>query len=253
MRGIRSSRCARTKADEARQRSLFLAESPEAGIPPEGAGFLLRQDPLTQGGAVLESKCLSCHVLGGWRTEKQTAADLDGFGSRDWVRGLLENPKSDVYYGKTPQLDGMVEWKKGTKLKGKALDDVADFVASFAAIPADLTTDEWLNSPGVADHPGNEPFQKECGKCHKIDGFTEGGLRDAPGLFAWGSPQWLARIIRKPNAPDLYGFLEDKEHMPSFPADQLTRNDLDMLIRFLKKDYPTTAPRPPTLLKQAGG
>ena len=84
---------------------------------------------------------------------------------------------------------------------------MADFVASFAQIPADMTPDEWLNSPGVAEHPGSEPFQKECGQCHMIEGFTEGGMRDAPELFAWGSPQWITRMIRKPGAPDLYGYL----------------------------------------------
>ena len=55
-----------------------------------------------------------------------------------------------------------------------------------------MTPDEWQNSPGVSEHPGNEPFQKECGQCHKIEGYTEGGTRDAPGLFAWGSPQWIS-------------------------------------------------------------
>ena len=28
-------------------------------------------------------------------------------------------------------------------------------------------------------------------------------------------------MIRKPNAPDLYGFFEDKVHMPPFGPDQL--------------------------------
>ena len=229
---------ARVKADQARQRALFLAASPAAGIPPEGAGFLLRHDPLTQGQAALEKKCLGCHVFGGQGTGEQLAADLKGFGSRSWLRGLLENPSASTYYGKTPALNGMVEWKKNTKLKGKELDDVVDFVASFARIPADMTPDEWLNSPGVTDHPGSEPFQKDCGKCHKIEGYTEGGTRDSPGLFAWGSPQWLNRMIRKPNAPDLYGYFDDKTQMPPFGLDQLTGNDIDMIIRFLHDDYP---------------
>ena len=229
---------ARKKADEARERALFLAASPQAGIPPEGAGFLMRRDPLTHGLAVLDKKCLGCHVLGGKGTGEQTACDLKDFGSRAWVRGLLENPQAAAYYGKVPKCDGMAEWKKSSKLKGKELDDVADFVASFAKISADMTPDEWLNSPGVAKHPGSEPFQKECGQCHKIEGYTEGGTRDAPGLFAWASPQWITRMIRKPGAPDLYGYFEGKEQMPPFGPEQLTDNDVDMVIRFLRNDYP---------------
>ena len=197
----------------------------------------MRHDPLTHGHAALEKKCLGCHFLGGQGTGKQTAADLKGFGSRTWVRGLLENPAATAYFGKVPSLGGMMEWKKSSKLKGKQLDDVADFVASFARIPDDLTADEWLNSPGVAEHPGNQPFQKECGKCHAIEGFTEGGTRDAPGLFAWGSTRWLTRMIRKPGAPDLYGFFEDKAQMPPFGPDQLRGNDVEMIIRFLHNDY----------------
>ncbi|MGZ3334362.1 MAG: cytochrome b [Isosphaeraceae bacterium] len=229
---------ARRKADAAQVRALFLAASPAAGIPPEGAGFLLRHDPLTHGHAALEKKCLGCHFFGGEGTGEQTAADLKGFGSRTWVRGLLENPAATAYFGKVPSLGGMREWKKSSKLKGKQLDDVADFVVSFARIPDDLTAAEWLNSPGVAEHPGNQPFQKECGQCHIIEGFTEGGMRDAPGLFAWGSTQWLTRMIRKPGAPDLYGFFEDKAQMPPFGPDQLRGNDLEMIIRFLHNDYP---------------
>jgi ubiquinol-cytochrome c reductase cytochrome b subunit len=123
------------------------------------------------------------------------------------------------------------------------LDDVARFVASFAAIPPDLTPEEWLNSPGVAEHPGLEPFMNECGTCHVIDGLSEGGTRDAPRLFAWGSPQWTRRMIRKPGAPDLYGYLEAEHQMPAFGGDQLTDNDATTLIRYLRDDYPG-APAP---------
>ena len=100
-----------------------------------------------------------------------------------------------------------------------------------------MTPDEWLNSPGVADHPGLAPFEKDCGTCHVVDGLTEGGMRDAPKLFAWGSPQWIARMIRKPGASDLYGYLEEKDQMPAFTRDQLTENDVTTVIRFLKNDY----------------
>jgi ubiquinol-cytochrome c reductase cytochrome b subunit len=229
---------ARKAADAARLRALFLASSPEAGIPPGGAGFLMRHDPLTHGLVALEKKCLGCHFLGGKGTGDQTASDLQDFGSRRWVRGLLENPRAAAYFGKVPGAGGMVEWKKSTKLKAAQLDEVADFVASFAKIPADITPDEWLSEPEVVKHKGSEPFQKECGQCHKIEGFTEGGTRDAPELFAWGSPQWLSRMIRKPGAPDLYEFIEEKDRMPRFGPDQLSPNDLDMIIRFLAHDYP---------------
>jgi ubiquinol-cytochrome c reductase cytochrome b subunit len=229
----------RQRADSARQRAIQLAGLPDVGIPPDGSAYLLRRDPLTQGQSVLQRRCLSCHFFDGKGSGEQTASDLSHFGSRAWVRGLLDKPSSPAYFGKVAGFGGMAEWKKSSKLSAKQLDDVADFVASFAAIPDDLTTDDWVGSPGVADHPGAEPFKKECGQCHVIDGFTEGGTRESPGLFGWGSPWWIARMIRKPRSSDKYGFLDDKlaNQMPAFGPDQVISTDLDVLVRFLKDDY----------------
>jgi ubiquinol-cytochrome c reductase cytochrome b subunit len=203
--------------------------------------YVLLRDPLTHGRAILERKCLGCHSYDGKGLGKPTASDLKDFGSYTWIRVLLEDPKSASHFGHVPQCDGMVEWKKSSKLTKQQCDDVARFVASFASIPPDVTPEEWLNSPGVADHPGLEPFQQECGTCHVIEGLSEGGTRDAPKLFAWGSPQWATRMIRKPGAPDLYGYLETKDQMPAFGPDQLTDNDVAMVIRYLRGDYPRGA------------
>src|SRR5262249_20077236 len=136
------------------------------------------------------------------------------------------------------------EWKKNSKLDATGLDAVADFVATFARIPADMTPDEWLTSSGVADHPGLAPFQKECGTCHTIEGFTEGGVRESPGLFAWGSPAWMTRMIRKPGAADRYGYLGEHQKMPGFGTEQVSENDVNMVIRYLRGDYPHPASPP---------
>jgi mono/diheme cytochrome c family protein len=45
-------------------------------------------------------------------------------------------------------------------------------------------------------------------------------------------------MIRKPSAADRYGFLEKEQKMPAFGMDQLTPNDIDMVIRYLRGDYP---------------
>jgi mono/diheme cytochrome c family protein len=107
-----------------------------------------------------------------------------------------------------------------------------------------MTTDDWISSPGVSDHPGLAPFQKECGKCHVIDGMSEGGLRESPGLYGWGSPWWIARMIRRPRASDKYGFLDQthQNQMPAFGSDEIIASDLEALVRYLKDDYvPTPA------------
>ena len=139
-----------------------------------------------------------------------------------------------------PKFDGMAEWKKSSKLSPKQLDDVADFVASFAAIPdghdARRLAQQPRESPTIR---GSRRSRRNAAQCHVIDGFTEGGMRDAPKLFGWGSPQWIARMIRKPaivRQIRLPG-REAADQMPAFGADQITASDLDVLIRYLKDDY----------------
>jgi ubiquinol-cytochrome c reductase cytochrome b subunit len=230
----------RRRADAARQRALYLAGLPDVGIPPDGAAYILRRDPLTQGHSLLERRCLGCHAFEGKGTGTQTASDLKQFGTREWIRGLLANPASVRYFGKAKKLDGMSEWKQNSKLTAKELDDVADFVATFAGVPDGMTPDDWLNAPGVADHKGLKPFQKECGTCHIVaEGLGDGSMRDAPKLFGWGSSWWMARMIRNPRSSDKYGFLDEKQpgQMPAFGDDQITSGDLEALIRYLKDDY----------------
>ncbi|HEV3166130.1 MAG TPA: cytochrome b N-terminal domain-containing protein [Isosphaeraceae bacterium] len=239
----------RVKADAARQRAVLLAADPNVGIPPDGPAYILLRDPLTHGRAVLESKCLSCHYYDGkgiastdasgkTTMNLQTASDLKGFGSLSWIKRLLEDPTSSSCFGKVPQCDGMAEWKKDSKLSKVQLDEVAAFVAAFSKIPADVTPQEWAGGIDPAKTRALEPFVKECGQCHLLGdtGLTQGGLREAPDLFAYGSPQWIKRMIRKPGAPDKYAHLEKKDQMPSF-ADQLSDNDLETLVRYLRGNY----------------
>jgi hypothetical protein len=52
-------------------------------------------------------------------------------------------------------------------------------------------------------------------------------------------------MIRKPGAPDLYGFYEQPNRMPPFGPEQLNSNDVDMVVRYLKNDYlPPSRPTP---------
>lgn len=226
----------RIKADIARKRAIALAENPEAGVPPDGATYVLLRDPLYHGSATLVAKCLGCHVFEGKGKDKQVAADLKDFGSRVWLRGLLENPKSATYFGNVPQCGGMARWKKTSKLSQRELDDVADFFEKYViTTPADLSPAEWQTLAGLEDHPGYKAFNKEgeCATCH-TDWAAPND--EAPNLFGWGSPPWIRRMIHKPGAPDLYGFLDAKNQMPSF-AGQLTENDVTTIVRYLRNDY----------------
>src|SRR5262249_35573162 len=84
------------------ERAVNLAR---AGIPSEGAVLLLRRDPQPAGLAKFRQNCGSCHAYGPPDEEKPasqpTASDLKGFGSEQWILGLLLNPGDPKYFGRT--------------------------------------------------------------------------------------------------------------------------------------------------------
>ena len=234
----------RKTADAARQRALYLAGLPEVGIPPDGASYILRRDPLFQGGSLLERRCLGCHVLDGKGAGTQTASDLKDFGTRQWVRGLLENPSAPAYFGTVKKFGGMKEWKrrvgagKGRSRQGGGLrgDVCGDSGRTDACGLAEVARGRQASR--VANR-----LWRIAGIATSIEGLTKGGMRKAPQIFGWGSSWWIARMIRNPRSSDKYGFLDPKHpgQMPAFGEDQVSASDLETLIRYLKGDYPQPA------------
>ena len=228
----------RERANRAAARAIQLASDESVGIPPDGASYLLSRDPLHRGGGLFEAKCAGCHAFGGRVPKEQSAADLKGYGSRDWIRGLLEKPDAPAYFGKAANCEGMATWKSASKLSAKELDDVADFVATFASIDPEVSPDDWAAAAKGANHPGRKPFYRECTDCHTMGNLVEREKKtqESPDLFAWGSPRWTARIIKAPGHPSLYGYLAEEQKMPAFGG-QLTESDVSALVRYLKGDY----------------
>ncbi len=214
---------------------------------------MLKTDPKTRGHELLAQKCLGCHRYGDETQAGKDAAfrapNLAHFGSRAWLRGLLDNPSDPSYAARVPKapgskegtekpLSGMKKWKELYDLEPDERQKVVEFVGTFARIPADVEVDDWAADPKVKAHPGYEIFVENCCRCHAVGklGTDDKELR-APGLFAWGSPQWTARMIAHPGSKSLYGFLKPHEQMPAFGSDQLTKNDLEMIVRFLEDDF----------------
>lgn len=229
---------ARARAETAARRATQLAASPDVGIPPEGAAYLLRRDPLTQGATILNAKCLSCHAYGGGtqsgQAADQMASDLKGFGTKAWLRGLLENPKHERYFGKVSASGGMALWKSGSKLTPAELDQVADFFEKHViSTPVELEPSEWLERDDVNAHPGLAVYDKECTKCH--ESWVEPNA-EAPNLYGWGSEWWIERMIDRPAAPHLYGYLDAKDQMPAFEG-RISAADIPVLIRYLKGEF----------------
>jgi ubiquinol-cytochrome c reductase cytochrome b subunit len=241
----------RLEADRNAHRAVELAR---LGIPPEGASTLLARDPLTRGKAIFEQKCLGCHAFGDQTPDPKKSnlrgAKLDGFGSKEWVRGLLEDPDDPAYVVHVPtkkgRLNGMQEWKESAGYEAKELDDLADFVALMADIPADLPVEDWAADPKLAEHPGYQNFVDDCLSCHTVGTLgSEGKSRNAPNLYGYGSEAWVSRMIRNPDSKLLYGYLKEPQRMPPF-SDQIRDHDLRAVIRYLKHDYVPTSATAPT-------
>ncbi len=250
----------RARADHLAERAVWLADHPDlAGIPPTGDMDLLRTDPLSRGSAIFEQKCLGCHAYGDKKPAEDGPLrgwDLKGYASRAWIRDLLKDPSSSRFVGHVPRaakskqtteapLGGMQAWKEATALESKELDDVADFLALFAKTPADASFEEWSADPKLKEHPGYESFVEDCCQCHVVGTWgEEQKTKKAPALFGYGSPPWVSRMIKKPGAKGFYGYLKAHEQMPGF-EEHLTPLDLEMIVRFLRDDYPKSTPALP--------
>jgi len=206
------------------ERSVELAGRPER-IPPAGMLELVRGDPLSQGPRLFARHCGSCHAHvdpeapeAATRLAASSAANLFGFGTAAWVRGLLDPDAvaGPAYFGNTAHQDGdMVGFVQGD-LQDSELwtrDDVAAVVAALAA-EADL--------PGIAEPAttaivergrGLIASDERCGACHR---FHDNGtaLGTACDLTGWGGREWLVGIITDPTHERFYG--DSNDRMPSF-------------------------------------
>jgi len=221
------------------------------GIPNEGAAAMLRNDPLTQGPRIFASQCASCHTwnghdgLGNPLSEPPTAADLAGFGSRDWLRGFLD-PKqieSLKYFGGT----AFVHPKTGTaksKMVRFVTSDVADFkpdekaqlekiitaLSAEAALPAQKEADK---RDATVIEEGKKLLADDaltCVDCHR---FHNDDPTSGPDLTGYASHAWLLDFLKNPAHERFYGKKNDR--MPSFgQTSRLTPRELEMLAAWMR-------------------
>jgi ubiquinol-cytochrome c reductase cytochrome b subunit len=205
-------------ADDLADRAIYLADK---GIPPGGAVLLLRNDPKTQGPGLFKENCFICHSYGNEFTDGKKvvhkASDLAGFGTEEWIRGLLRDPGNPGYFGRTG-LSKMTNWvaktrakAKKSKKKGKEAELDADFdvVAKWlaghprGAEPAETEDSEFAR--------GYRVFERlECKSCHTYGGK---GAGLAPDLTGYGDADWLRLMLMRPYSPMRYDI---SNRMPAF-------------------------------------
>jgi ubiquinol-cytochrome c reductase cytochrome b subunit len=226
------------------RRAVLLADQ---GIPEEGGRALLRGDPATRGRELFKLNCGACHSFTSIdpaveslvdSTATYTASDLGSFGREKWIRGLIDKPGDDMYFGRT-SLSGMKSWKRGVLRDWKSWekDEPAEAKKKIAEIEkeydeiakwlADQANPKDKRDPDLELH-GLQAFLNQCGECHSIhrerkdkDGkmtlMREGGLQNpkAPDFTDYGSQEWIRLMVMSPSHPWRYGFRSTVE-MPAF-------------------------------------
>jgi ubiquinol-cytochrome c reductase cytochrome b subunit len=232
-------------ADREAERVRVLAKL--EGIPPEGAGELLRNDALTQGPKLFAQRCAGCHRYGGHDgtgtipKEPESASDLKGFGSREWLMGLLDPEKISTtnYFGATKFHNGkMVKF-----VKNKVAAFSPDQKENLRKVIISVSAESSLKSQRATDlgdatiiQQGRELLRTEtkCIDCHQFHKPDEDAT--APDLTDYGSRNWLINFISDPAAPRFYG--ERNDRMPSFGKKQILNDrEIALIVDWLRGDY----------------
>lgn len=223
-----------------------LAGSP-AGIPVAGAVTLLRNDPLTQGPKIFSAHCASCHRydghdgLGVTPKDAQSASDLKGFASREWLARLLDpaHVATTNYFGATAHRTGkMVKFVNDrvsafTPEKKEQLAKVIVAVSAEAGLPSQREAD--AGDATLIDE-GRTFFSEgvSCSNCHLFR--TKDEEATAPDLTGYGSREWLIKFINDPSHPNLYG--ERNDRMPAYGRDgMLTEQEIGLVADWLRGEW----------------
>jgi ubiquinol-cytochrome c reductase cytochrome b subunit len=238
---------AKAQAETVAERVRVLAGAP-AGIPASGALSLVRADPLTQGPRLFAANRASCHRyqghdgLGTVPSDDQSAPDLAGFGTREWIRGLMDPERiaTSSYFGATEHRLGRMARFVQRGLAGfgpedrERLDLALVAVSAEAQLPRQAAADSAQMGLIEAGRALIRDGTVECARCHVFHEMTEGD--GGPVLTGWGSREWMLGMVHDPSAEAYYGSNNDR--MPSFGAEErLTREQIGLIVDWLREDW----------------
>jgi len=235
------------QVEEAQARMDVLVGA-EHGIPAAGGLALLRGDPLTRGPTLFATHCSSCHRFeghdgtGGIPTDPPAAADLAGFGSREWLAGLVDPEQfgTDRYFGATRHARGRMARVVERRIASFDEEGRADLALVVKALSAeaglprqreiDVAEADQIARGRVLMGAGG----LDCTGCHVFHGVNE--EQRGPELTGWGSRAWIVGMLTDPNHPRYYG--EENDGMPAFGTDGiLTEDEMRLLADWLRRDW----------------
>ena len=192
-------------ADKRAKRAIQLASD---GIPAAGPRYLLRNDPMTKGKELFKTNCATCHSYGEeFKKEDASASDLSGFGTKDWIKGLLTNADGPKYFGRSHLKSGtMAGFSKDKRKQAQSNPKINE---NFETIAAWLATHPRGSD---AKAPGFTLYKSTCSKCHGYKSAPDEGL-EGPDFHGYGDAQWLRDFLFNPAGPLKYGA---NNRMPAF-------------------------------------
>jgi ubiquinol-cytochrome c reductase cytochrome b subunit len=236
---------AKSDALSERMNALVVAAH---GIPAGGGLSLLRSDPMTQGPALFSTHCSSCHRvdghdgLGGLLTDDPAAADLAGFGSREWLTGLLDPERfaTPEYFGGTQHVRGRMSRVVQRAIASFGPEQVAELGLVVKALSAEAA----LPRQAAADSVDRAEIEEggrlmatermNCTRCHLFHGVNQ--ELEGPQLTGWGSREWMLGMLQNPGHVSFYG--DSNDGMPAFGDDAiLTEAQMGLIVDWLRQDW----------------
>jgi quinol-cytochrome oxidoreductase complex cytochrome b subunit/mono/diheme cytochrome c family protein len=205
--------------------------------------------PELQAEQLFAENCAACHNHlnekgQGIASANPSAPNLYGFGSKEWLRGLLDPERIGTaeYFGNTAHKDGeMVRFVSEnlsdlTEEQQTQLDNIIAMLSSRAGLPSQTDSDKQAGADGMIEK-GKEGFEtafefESCADCHSYAGDG------VPDLAGWGSKDWLKEFIANPAEDKFYG--ESNDRMPAFRnkaeahRNLLSDEELDLVVRWLR-------------------
>jgi mono/diheme cytochrome c family protein len=166
---------------------------------------------MTRGKELFEANCATCHSYGNEvKASNPSAADLQGFGTEQWIRDFLREPGSPRFFGHT-KLTRMANYVEQQVETAQQKNKSAELQRDWDAVA------HWLGT-----HPERAPtgqdkgwavFEAKCNRCHSFAGKSEGDSGKGPDFTGYGSAEWVRHMLMMPNHDSRYGV---KNTMPAF-------------------------------------
>ena len=125
---VKKDIAAHSAVEKEQLKKVILALSAEAGLKSQHDADRRDAAAIEEGRKLIESdtmRCTECHQFRK-PTDDTTGPDLTGYGSRDWLIGIITNPKHERFYGK--RNDRMPAFGEDQVLDAKTIGLIADWL-----------------------------------------------------------------------------------------------------------------------------